>query len=311
MPKPIVFLGLPGSPIGTDLATRFGRAASSGHAFHALSLDAPLENKPVTVTSGAVFWEGVDLLRAGAIFVERPVFPWPQPQLPPRKLRGDAAYKLWIVFQREANSLVASAIAAAAEVTPVVNAPAAVHVAVSPALALDLLARQGLRIHPWALEPAPLTDRRRNALVIDACGRDRWHSPDLPQPGEFVLVFEAFSEEVVTFLVVGEKTAGAIRYRGAEAWARRGEIEEPVCESDSALSPPGSESVAAADRLARDAAKALDLHLAAVSVRTGPSSPAILLCDASPDLAAWRKHLGPGLAAVLSDHLISLASHQQ
>jgi hypothetical protein len=206
-------------------------------------------------------------------------------------------------------------VAAAAELVPVVNPPAAVHLAVSPSLALDRLARDGLPLHSWALEPAP-ADRTQSALVVDACGRDRWHSPSRPLAGEPALVFEPFSGHVDTFLVVGEKTVGAIRHPSGEAWANRTEMgeaserPEPARGTHSAATPLGPDAAAAAGRLATQATKALGLHLAAVSICGDAASPAILHCDASPDLAAWTKHLGRRLDAALAIHLMALAAKE-
>ena len=74
MGKPIVFLAVPGSPLADEVAKHFIR---NDLQYYILSIDAPLEGKPVTVAHGLVTWEDVDLRQAGVVFLEKPVFPWP------------------------------------------------------------------------------------------------------------------------------------------------------------------------------------------------------------------------------------------
>ncbi|HUV35318.1 MAG TPA: hypothetical protein VMX58_00075 [Patescibacteria group bacterium] len=298
MEKPIVLIGIPGSSLADEVAASLERTA---FPYYTRSLDAPLAGGPVTFAPGSVIWEGVDLLDAGAIFVERPVFPWPQARPPAERSHTDFTNEQWIVFQREASSLIVSAILAAADVRPVVNPPAAAaHLAISPSIALDRLAIEGIPVHPWSLEPAPPRDRSGAGFVLDACGRDRWHTPERPRTGEPSLVLEAFAGEVVTFIVVGGMSVGALRYDSGGLWAKwheaegiGGEVPEPVPE--------------AAD-LASRAAAALKLDYAAVSICTGTSPLSVLLCEAGPDLAAWNGILGGRLAHALADHLASVAS---
>lgn len=346
MEKQIVLIGIPGSSLVDELVSCLGRTDSP---YCTLSLDAPLEGKPVTVAPGAVMWEGVDLLHADAVFVERPVFPWPQMLLPTGRFQ-DFDHEQWVVFQREASSLTVSAILAAAEVRPVINPPASAHLAVSPSIALDRLAREGILVHPWSLEPAPPRDRAGAGFVLDACWLDRWHSPTRPRVGEPSLVLEPFPGEVVSFIVVGGKSAGALRYPSGASWAESYEMNEacesrkrvgtiagengpelldtpgPVPEADGPkpLDAPGSipeadvpeplsdpESFPEAADLANLAAAALGLGFAAVSIRTGVSPNSVLLCEAGPDLSAWNRILGGRLATALADHLTCLSSKQQ
>lgn len=297
MDKPIILIGMAGSPLAGEVAAYLDRTAVP---YYTLSLDAPLEGRPVTIAPGTVYWEGVDLLNGGAIFVEMPVFPWPQVQLPTEPFHFEFTHEQWVVFQREASSLIVSALLAAAEVRPVINPPAAAHLAVAPSIVLDRLAREGIPVHPWSLEPAPSRDRSEAGFVLDACGRDRWHSPQRPRAGEPALVLEPFPDEVVTFIVVGGKAVGALRYDSGGAWA---EWHEAGGVGGEAL-----ESVPEAADLAIRAAEALDLDYAAVSIRTGVSPHAILLCEAGPDLTAWNRILDGLLAEALADHLASAAS---
>jgi hypothetical protein len=312
--KPIVLIGIPGSTLVDEVADCLGRA---DFPYCILSLDAPFEGKAVTVAPDAVFWEGVDLLKGGAIFVERPVFPWPQMLLPTEPFHFDLTHEEWLVFQREASALIVSALRVVAEVRPVINPPAAAHLAVSPSIALDRLAREGIPVHSWRLEPAPSGDRSKAGFVLDACGRDRWHSPQSPQAGEPALVLESFPGEVVTFIVVGGTSVGALRYSSGGSWVERygtggaGEARKRVGTAAGEDSPEpldALESVAEAEELANRTAAALGLGFAAVSIRTGASPHSVLLCEAGPDLAEWNRIMDGRLAAALADHLISVAS---
>lgn len=297
MEKPIVLIGMAGSPLVDVTAAYLDRAAVP---YYTLSLDAPLEGKPVTVAPGSVTWEGVDLLKAGAIFVERPIFPWPQARLPEERVDRDFTHEQWVVFQREAGSLVVSAILAAAEVRPVVNPPAAAHLAISPSIALDRLALEEIPVHPWRIEPAPPEKLSTAGFVLDACGRDRWHVPRRPAAGEAALVIEPFTGEVVTCIVVGGMSVGAIRYDSGELWVKWHEGE--------GIAGEVTDSVPEAADLASRAAAALGLGYAAVSIRTGASPYTVVLCEAGPDLDAWNRMLDGRLARALAGHLVAIAS---
>lgn len=290
--KPVVLLGIPGSPFVGQVARCLG---AGGVRYLALSIDAPLEGRPVTVSAKGVYWEGADLLAAGVIFVERLVFPWPQVGIPPKESRRVEESKKWVNRRREAMSLAWSAVLAAAEVVPVVNPPPANHLAVSPAVALDRLAGSGVRVHPWRLEPArsavsagpstgPGAPRSADAsaldTIIDASGRDRWHDPGSPRAGESAIVFGPLEGQVVKHLVVGgEVVAGG------------------------ALDPEAAQ-------LAIDAASSLELDFAAVWVCAGARRPAVLLCEAGPDLASWNRALEGRVAPALAGHLAHLASKE-
>jgi hypothetical protein len=278
MLRTLAYLGVEAA----GFAPRFVEAARArGTVCVALSLDAPLRNQPVTVSPGEVVWEGVDLLEAGAILVECPLFPWPQPQLPDELRFEPPEPGARISPEREARSLALSAIWIASRTVPVWNPPAAAHLAASPAVALERLAGAGLPVHPWALEPAPDT-AGEGRLVLDAAGRDRWHRPSRPAPGEPAIVLEPIRGEVLDLLVVGGGPAG-VRGRG---W-------QDVPEEAAAL--------------ATAAALALGLQIASVSVAAAPASAEILAVEAGPDLAEWNTCLDGRLAPLLLERLEAIA----
>src|SRR5262245_23929004 len=77
MRGPIAVLALPSSTFGTDLKAGMD---ARGAASVVLSIDAVLDGDHVTIGSDAVLWQGFDLLTACAVFLETPIFAWPQPQ---------------------------------------------------------------------------------------------------------------------------------------------------------------------------------------------------------------------------------------
>lgn len=236
----------------------------------------------MTVAPGEVIWEGTDLLQVGAILVEAPLFPWPQPQMPTEMPFEPPAPEARLSPEREARSLALSALWIASENRPVWNPPGAGHLAASPAVALDRLERAGLRVHPWSLEPAPVEGEAAGRVVFDGAGRDRWHHPARPAPGEPALVFEAVRGEVLDILVVGGRLAGA---RGP----RPGDIPAEAAE------------------LAECAADLLNLPIVAVSIVAVPGTPEVLLAEAGPDLAQWDTHLDGRLAPLLIERLETAA----
>lgn len=277
-----------------------------------LSLDAPMEGGPVSVESNVILWEGVDLLRAGVIWLECPVFPWPQPRLSAKECDSIDEYKQGAAVWREAQSLAVSAIAAAAESIPVVNAPKTTHLAVSPIMALDLLAREGFEVHPWRVETVSGVldsgtpdfssgdsgfgnsdignsgDGGKEQTRIDVAGRDRRHVPGRPETGDPALYHDPVSSDAATFLIVGEKCVGGLAHPGQPVWS----------ESDSVV-----ESLPESAHLAVRATRTLGLDFAAVSVCFDDASSAILFCDAAPDLEAWNRMLEGGVAAALAEYL--------
>jgi hypothetical protein len=313
--SPIVLLGVEDSPVRQSIASHLHEIDIPCHV---LSLDAPLQRKSVTLSSEALVWEGVDLLRAGAIWLEWPVFPWPQPLLPPDAYRDKQRYVQWSNFQREARALLVSAMAVAAEARPVVNRPAAAHLAVSPSLALDRLAQEGIVVHPWRLDKADCRSSDEPVIRLDASGQDRWHSPRIPADDEPALILEPFSDDVLSVIVIGGRPAGALRYPDCERWSRQiqtGSVQTAVTPDRAAGSNglptqvAGVDGEPEAENLAVRAAVALSLDFAAISFRMSASQPAVLLCEAGPDLAAWDRALNGRVAAALAEHLISLAYH--
>ncbi len=274
MPRTLAFLGVEEAgllPLLVEAATARGTACVG------LSLDAPLQNRPVTIGPGEVFWEGFDLLGAAAVLVEAPLFPWPQAQPLPDGPFETPPSGARLSPEREARSLAVSAVRIASETVPVWNPPAAAHLAASPAVALERLADAGLAVHPVGLGPAPESggDPR---LVLDAAGRDRWHRPSRPAPGEPAILLDPFAGGTLEVLVIGGRPAGA-----------RGTSGEDVPEDAAAL--------------AGAAARALDLRIASVVVTAAPGPAEVVFVDAGPDLADWNARLGGRLAPLLVERL--------
>ena len=309
----ITLIRVPRSTLAEGITSRLD-GASIPH--RTVSIDAPFEGKPLTMGKGEVSWEGADLLRSAAIFVERSLFPWPQTRFTNEYTQSGLTQAQWAFFQRESASLAISALHLAATGCPVINPPSAAHLAVSPSIALDLLAREGIAVHPWKIEPAPQGeaaprgDRPLGGVILDACGRDRWRSPELPGAGEPALVIEPFEGPVMTFIVAGDRAAGTVRHAGGDSWARWQRAmgtgaKGGVGEGDGQVDSPDSDPEAA--DLAVRSARALGLGFVAVSVRTDPAPCTVLLAEASPDLAEWDKILEGRLAEALAEHLITVA----
>lgn len=300
MEKSIALIGIPGSRFTDEVAAHLGDSRISRHI---LSMDAPLEGKPVTTAAGTLVWEGVELTQCEAIFIERSIFSWPQTRIPPEGL--DLSYKQWSVFQREAAALSISALLVAGDRVPVVNPPKAAQMAASPSIALDRLVGRGLPVNRWELGPAPPREGSGGGIVLDSCGRERWHNPGRPGEGGHALILEPFQGEAVVFLVVGGRCVGALRFPDGESWARWcdssdvGETARPELVAD-------PESLPGAADLARRTAEALGLGFAAVSIGSGSARPSVLLCEVSPDLAAWDGLLEGCAAAAMAEHLVSI-----
>ena len=257
------------------------------------SLDAPLLGLPVTVRAGTVVWEGTDLERAAAVFVERPVFPWPQPQQVLTAASGVVSSRAES-GDREARSLVLSALLAASQSVRIVNPPSCCHIAASPAIALERLRARGFAVHPWRLAPTP--ENTGGLIVIDAAGRDRWHAPATPAPGDPSLVCEPPEGEVHTLLVAGDAVAGGVAHEAASAWAAG------IAGATAHLAGIEVES-----DLACAAAKALDLDFCAVTLAITGVAPTILMIEAGVDFLAWDDALGGRLAPCIATHLVSIA----
>ena len=292
MEQTIALIGIPGSILADEIA-----ACLSGDSFshQILSLDAPFEGKPLTIGRGVVSWEGVDLLGAGAIFVERSVFPWPQTRYSAEYEESGLTQAQWAFYQRESASLLISALHLASTERPMINPPSAAHLAISPSIALDLLEREGITVHPWRMEPAAEGEISAGRISIDACGRDRWHTPGPPVTGEQALTIEPFEGAVTAFMVVGGRIAGAVRFPGPDSWALGQEAKVVGTE------------IGAADLAIRSAA-ILGLDFAAISVREDQGR--VLFAEASPDLEQWNRILEGRVAELLAEHLISLAGRE-
>lgn len=284
MPGAIVVLGTPGSPFGERLC-RF----VEGECF-LFDLDAPLRGEPVTVRPDAVRWQGADLSRAGAVFVESSTFLWPQPEPVPGGVDAEALREA-ANADRDARSLLVSALRVVAGARPVVNDPATAHLAASPAVALAEVARAGAPVARWSLGPAP--GAGSDAIVLDAAGPDLWHRAARPPEGEPALVVEGVAGEVTSVLVVGGEPAGARSWADARAWS----AGEAGARGDPAP------SLAA---VARAAASALSLEVAEVALSRG--GPAVLAVHPSPDLAGWDDDLGGRVAPVVAARLTTLAA---
>lgn len=288
-----VLLRTPGSPLGDSL----GRHLEE-HGLHAalLDLDAPLRGEPVTVHPDRVLWQGTDLSAAAAILVERPVFPWPQPRCIEGLIHDGVPDQDRAGAMREAWSLVASAIPAAACRGRVINPPAAAHLAASPAIALAGLGEAGLPVHPWRLAPAP--DEPAGRLLLDAAGRDLAHEPGRPGPRDLAVEADPVRGDVLFVLTAGGVPLGGLRFADAAAWLER---------SPEAALPPERIPAAAAELSAR-AIAALGLAFGGVSVIPAEGAFRLLWLDAGPDLADWDARLEGRVARGLADFLIDIAT---
>ncbi len=286
-------LRVPGSPFGETLACRLDERGARGVV---LNLDGPMRGEPVTVRSGSVLWQGVDLIAAAAVFVERPVFPWPQPGNVTDLIRDGAPDKDRVGAEREARSLIASAIPAAAVSGRLVNPPVAAHLSASPAIGLDLIESAGLAVHPWRLGPAP--EDADGRLLLDSVGRDLWHEPERPLPGHIAIEPDRFSAEVLSVLIAGGSPLGGLRHADGPSWAA----------GENAGQIAGEKIPADVVELACRAVETLGLGFAAVSVIQKGDRPGLLWFDAGPDLAVWDLFLEGRVAAGIADYLIAVAA---
>ncbi len=298
MSSPIVILAKQGSRFGPALAEAI---ASRGMRCDVRSIDAALDGAPVTIDDDGVRWEGIDLARARAVFLEAPLYCWPQPSTTVGLSPDPSIRAAQVRRQREASALAISAVRIVATRTRVINRPEAGALAASRPVALAHLEAAGIPVHPWKLIAAPGAGAS-GTFVLDVIGAERWHSPAPPAPGEPCLSLEDLSGEVHGVLVIGGKVAGATRYPSPEAWAVRqaGEFAGP------GMVP----SVAAEPALA--AAAGLDLEVAEVWLGgdTGVR-PAVLTIEAGPVLEAWDQPLRGRVAAQLAAHLIDVAASSE
>jgi hypothetical protein len=321
MSPPIVVLSLPGSELAERIAARLGAGpgdapvAGAGSEVVRLGLDALMDGRAVTVEADSVRWQGVELLEAGAVLLECPVFPWPQPQSLPEegsRIRDD----------RGPRSLGLSAILTVASSRPVVNPPAAAHLAVAPTTALERLAQAGVEVHPWRLAPLCKGPIAPGAAALDVAGRDRWHQPQVPQEGQTAVLIEPpeprgpGKAEVLELLVLGGRVAGARAYRDPGAWST-GTAGRTISGADvaSTLARPGALAVRAAAELGLDMAAITLSHLSreldapdgsGVTGTDGDAPPTVMWADAGPDLARWDRALEGQVAALIAAHLAAL-----
>lgn len=286
MSRPVVLLGLPDSPLAARIAALL--AARDVPAL-CLGLDAPLDGEPVTVRDAAITWQGVDLADAAALWCEAPVFPWPQMVPPPCPLPDAENFERWRHYQREARALAVGALAAACDVAPALNAPAAAHLALMPTVALDRLAAAGLPVAPWRVAA---DDARDDEVTVGATGADRWHRP-AAAPTDGPRLHIAARGAVSALLLVDGAGVAAQGWADAAAWAG---------------GAPGArlalDGVAAPLRTrAEEAAAALHVDIVQVAFTTD----AILRADTAPDLLAWDNLTDHAVAAALARRLAALA----
>ncbi|MCK9995480.1 MAG: hypothetical protein KAH56_04275 [Candidatus Krumholzibacteria bacterium] len=257
-----------------------------------LDLDATLEGEPVTVNEAGAIWQGCALHEAPAIWLEMPVFPWPQALPPPFPIPDTENFRRWHTYQRESRALASSALALAADHVPIMNHPASSHLAVAPTVALDLLGSAGLPIQPWSLGSPPETGE----LILDATGRDRWHPAEALPDTAPRLGFAAVDGPVYEMLVIGDKIAGTFLWNDGPAW----------------VAPQSTPTVINApadlELLGKRAAEILNLEMIQVACAYGEGGPLLLGADAAPRLGVWNELLAGGLGAVLAQRLAILAS---
>jgi hypothetical protein len=273
------------------------------------SLDAPFEAGPVTIDIGEIgdigatratggdslVWEGVSLTEVGAIFLERPIFSWPQPaRLGSFSIPRDARER---VAEREARALTISALMAAATLRPVVNGPEAGYLAASRAIALTRLEKAGFPVHPWSLRTAPEPGAEEGRIVLDLVGAERWHRAMRPPAGDQCLELEPVAGEVFGLLMVGNDLAGARRHVSAAAWAE-GRGGETV---------PKQLVPAEALDLGARAAAALGLQVAEVWISGAAGRLELLLVEPGADLAEWDANLKGAVLEQLATRMIEIA----
>jgi hypothetical protein len=222
-------------------------------------------------------WQGCDLGRARVLFLEEPVFAWPQPWL-----EGEVADES--AHPRTARALAHSALLAAARAARAVNPLEAGELAAEPLLALDRLARAGLPVAPWELCARPA--REPAGPWRDPAGRVAGYRRAAPEAGELAWRTTADCAEPWSCLVVGEALAGA---------ARRSE------DHGGALGPEQVPRETA--ELALRAARTLGLDLLEVRIGRIADGPALTEVLAGPDLEAWASRLGGALERALAEHL--------
>jgi hypothetical protein len=285
--RAIVILGVPGSRLGPRLARRL---EARGAAVAALSQDAVWRGAPVTVQRAAVEWNGVALDRAGAVLVERPIFPWPQPQRLDDIVHDGAPDPGRAAAEREARALALSALRAAAERTAVLNRPDSVHVVASPATGLTRAAAAGLAVQPWTFGPAP--DDAGGRVVLDSVGAEYWHAPSRPAPGEPAILVEPVGSSVWTLLVARRRILSGREHPNGGAWGGTADTGPAAADGWAGSMAPVASAAAAAS----------GLDIAAVTLTT-EEPHRVVWVDGAPDLEAWEgaseESVGDGLCDLL------------
>jgi len=295
MPAPVALLGIENSPLPERLA---GLLAQEGVPTRLLNLDAPLAGEPVTVRGAEVVWQECALHTAAVLWLERPVFPWPQMLPAPCPLPDVENFNRWRAYQREAQALAVAALAAAAEQVPVVNPPSSAHLAVAPTVALDRLTAAGLPLVPWRVGPARDSDVV-SVGILDATGHDRWHPAGALPPDAPRLSFDDDDGTVTELLVVGGKIVGTRQWPDTANWA----ASDPTTTATVAPAPLTG--------LALRAATALALEVVQIACRNDSAQAAVLLAEAAPDLTTWDTHLDGAASTALARRLVVLAGTAQ
>lgn len=292
-------------------------------ATEARPLEAPLQGDPLSLGAGIggsvrVHWMGLELDRASVVFVETPVYPWPQIQLqsPQRQLQtippsGDpnppnrSAWKpaqevsfesldrtTLATIDRESRSLLLSALRTAALKARVTNPVQTHEGAASPGIFLSRLHGSGIPVHPWKVQKQPSSETgtpigKPGSIAIDLQGRTLGQRPSRPGPGELALVFSRPPQEVESILVVGEEVPGRLQFDSAESWQDYREsssaspsLPHKTPEREGANRDPKRERAVAACRW-------LGLDFAEITFLSGEDDGALLMVDGSPDFEGW------------------------
>jgi hypothetical protein len=288
MRRHIVYLREVASSLGEAVGARLEAEA----AFSLLTLDVAQEGGALTVEPDRVVWEGVDLLQASVVVVEKPVFAWPQapvaePEAPEGP--GDSVAARW----RETSALLLSALHATALRVPVLPAPAVARLACSPFACLDRLARHAIPVHGYLLTS---TQASSGSVTRDVCGSDLAHRPGAPGDGDARILLDPGEGEILDVLAIGGRGVLAGRYPTIEAWAADGD-PAPL---EGSLSPEVQALVHAV---------AVDLSLEFVRIAVAPEKELrVVWVDAGPDLGRLDRIHGGRVADLLARHFLEIAS---
>lgn len=261
------------SSLGDELASRLRERSVPCRQ---LSLTAVHEGRAVALVPGKVRWEGASLEESGAVFVDRPVFLWPQPQRIGEYLAEPESMQAKAAAEREASSLLVSALWILADRVPVLPHPRAARFASSPVLALDHLDRQGFPVHAWRVAAA--SEAQEEERVLDVVGRDLWAKPGIPEGKQPALILRPVQDELVEVLVLGGEVV-AHRHPASRGGWPADEGAETRTDADLPVS---------FTELVRMVTAALELDVAALTLSRSPDAACVLFVDAGPDLGAWN-----------------------